>query len=266
MTVSVVVPTRDRPDQLAACLDALAAQSEPDLEVVVVDDASLDPAAVAAIVGRLPNATLLRAHGRGPASARNAGARAARGDVVCFTDDDCRPEPGWATALRRCIERGADAVAGPTVNGRPRDAYAAASQAMTNHLVAASCEGEKLTFAPTSNVACRAELVRAEPFDETYPLAAGEDREWCDRIVAAGATFVVEPDAIVCHHQELSLRRFLRQQLRYGRGARRYRAGGTKQPPTFYVGLLRAGFRHGPRVGALVVLAQVVVAVGCVRG
>jgi glycosyltransferase involved in cell wall biosynthesis len=244
MTISVVVPTRDRPGPLAACLAALEAQTASDLEIIVIDDAE----------------------GRGPAAARNAGARKATGDVVCFTDDDCRPVPTWAATLAHRIRAGADAVAGPTVNGRPDDVWSAASQAMTNHLVDATRHGERVGFAPTSNLAVRAELLAAEPFDESYPLAAGEDREWCDRVARRGATFVFADDAVVHHHQDLSARRFVRQQLRYGRGARRYRVDGEKQPPGFYVDLLRAGFRHGPRAGAAVVLAQAVVAVGYARG
>jgi glycosyltransferase involved in cell wall biosynthesis len=262
-TVSVVVPTRDRPDALRQCLAALAAQSFGGIEIVVVDDASTDGDAIALVVAELPNARLVRGEGRGPAAARNAGAAAATGEVVCFTDDDCRPEPQWVDALRRRIERGADAVAGPTANGRPKDAYATASQAITNHLTDASLGPDgAVAFAPTSNVACRAELHRRIPFDESYPLAAGEDRDWCDRVVASGATFVFEPAAVVRHHQDLSLRRFWRQQARYGRGAHHYRRTGTKQPPRFYVDLLRTGFRHGVASGALVVVAQVATTVG----
>ena len=97
--VSVVVPTRDRPSQLDACLAAIEAQTARSYEVVVVDDGSVDAAAVSAVVARAPHARLVRGGGRGPAAARNLGAAAARGPVLCFTDDDCRPEPGWIEAL-----------------------------------------------------------------------------------------------------------------------------------------------------------------------
>ena len=243
MNVSVVVPTRDRPGPLAACVAALEAQTI-DVELVVEHDV----------------------HGRGPAAARNAGARRATGDVICFTDDDCRPVPDWAERLRDRIARGADAVAGPTVNARPDNPFATASQAITNHLLTASLAGDRVRFAPTSNVAVRAEVFAQHPFDESYPLAAGEDRAWCDALVASGATFVFEPAAAVHHHQDLALRSFVRQQVRYGRGARRYRTTGTKQPPRFYLDLLRAGFRHGIVPGALVIVAQGATAYGFARG
>ena len=197
--VSVVVPTRDRPDRLATCLAALERETVPELEIVVVDDASRDVAAVAAAVADAPRARLVRGTGRGPAAARNAGVAAARAPVVCFTDDDCEPVPGWAAALAACLgpgpdSTGADAAAGPTRNGRPRSVVAAAAQAVATHLAEATIDAAgRMRFAPTSNLACRAEVCAAVPFDESYPLAAGEDRDWCARLVGSGRTLAFVP-------------------------------------------------------------------------
>lgn len=263
-SVSVVVPTRDRPAALAACLDALAAQTADGVEVVVVDDGSVDAAAVAAVAGRHPGVRLVRGEGRGPAAARNLGARTASGALLCFTDDDCRPGPGWVAALRRRVGDGADAVIGPTRNGRPGSPVAAASQVVTNHLTASTLDPVAGTaaFGPTSNVAVRAAVHARVPFDEDYPLAAGEDRDWCARLAAAGVVLAWEPEATVDHHQDLTLRTFWRQQSRYGRGAHRFHGGRGRQPARFYAALLRAGWACGPRAGALVVVAQVATARG----
>ncbi|MGH3776480.1 MAG: glycosyltransferase family 2 protein [Pseudonocardiaceae bacterium] len=266
--LSVVVPTRDRPARLAACLAALELQTEPHLEIVVVDDASRDARAVAEAVAAAPRARLVRGAGRGPAAARNAGVRAAQAPVICFTDDDCEPVPGWAQALGNRITAGADAAAGPTRNGRPGSVLAAASQAIATHLAEATIDPatNRMRFAPTSNLACRAEVCRAIPFDERYPLAAGEDRDWCARLADAGHALVFEPSALVRHHQELSPAGFWRQQLRYGRGAYRFRSDhGTLlrlEAPRFYAGLLRRGLADGPRAGALVCVAQAATALG----
>jgi glycosyltransferase involved in cell wall biosynthesis len=267
--ISVVVPTRDRPDRLPVCLAALDRQTAADLEIVVVDDASRDAAAVAAVVAAVPRARLVRGAGRGPAAARNDGVAAARAPVVCFTDDDCEPVPEWAAALAGLLADGADAAAGPTRNARPENVFAAAAQAVATHLAEATIDADgRMNFAPTSNLACRADVCADVPFDESYPLAAGEDRDWCARLVASGRTLVFAPDALVRHHQELSPRGFWRQQVRYGRGAYRFRAGqGTLRRPeaaSFYLGLLRRGFAEGVRAGVLVGAAQAATAVGMV--
>lgn len=268
--LSVVVPTRDRPDRLAACLAALERQTAPHLEIIVVDDASRDARAVAEAVAAAPRARLVRGAGRGPAAARNAGVRHARAALICFTDDDCEPVPRWAETLGRRIGEGADAAAGPTRNGRPGSVLAAAAQAIATHLAEATIDRAtgRMRFAPTSNLGCRAEVCRSVPFDERYPSAAGEDRDWCARLGDAGHTLVFEPPALVRHNQELTPTGFWRQQLRYGRGAYRFRSDhGTLfrlEAPRFYAGLLRRGFSHGIRAGALVGLAQAATALGMV--
>jgi glycosyltransferase involved in cell wall biosynthesis len=260
-SVSVVVPTRDRPLSLEACLSALDAQTIADrLEVVVVDDGSAEGPTVAAVVGRHGNARLIRQNGRGPAAARNAGGRAGQADVLCFTDDDCVPETQWAERLLEAIERGADAVAGKTLS--TSGPLAEASDVISGAPAAAE------PFAPSNNLACTKVSFEAVPFDESYPQAAAEDRAWCTRLVASGRSLEMEPSARLLHRPNLTLMSFLRRQVRYGRGAYRYRQSVHRplEPTGFYVALMQRGFRRGLTVGVLVVLSQVATALGWARG
>lgn len=254
--ISVVVPTRDRPAALARCLAALARQQAGDeLEIVVVNDGGRPLSA--------PGARIVQAGGDGPAAARNAGARAARGGVVCFTDDDCVPGPEWASRLAAACA-GGGAAAGTTIADPAAGAPAAAAQLLTNTLMAASRDpGGGLRFAPTCNLACQAGTLAGLPFDESFALAAGEDRDWCARLVASGAPLRHVPDAVVLHRPQLGARALLRQQARYGRGAVGFRdAGGALAGAGFYAELVRGAARAGPRVAAFVALAQAAVAAG----
>lgn len=254
--ISVVVPTRDRPEALARCLAALARQRVDALEIVVVNDGAEQLTA--------PGARVVRAHGRGPAAARNRGARAAHGDVICFTDDDCAPAPDWARRLAgACADGGA--AAGTTIADPAAGAPAAAAQLLTDTLLRASRDDAAggLRFAPTCNLACHAATFADLPFDESFVLAAGEDRDWCARLVAAGAVLRHVPDAVVVHRPQLGARGLVRQQLRYGRGAVGFRAvGGTLAGAGFYRELARACARAGPSATAFVALAQAAVAAG----
>ena len=270
---TVVVATRDRPQELARCLTALTWQTLSPLEVVVVDDGSADPEGVRAVVAQTlrdanggPRMRVVVADGRGPAAARNRGARAAGGPVVCFTDDDCMPEPRWAELLAAACA-GGGAAAGTTVADPVAGRAASASQLLTHTLQVASLDvaSGALGFAPSCNLACHADVVRALPFDESFPLAAGEDRDWCSRLAAAGIALRFVPDAIVEHRPRMGVGGLLRQQLRYGRGAVRFRAadaGRRLSDRAFYARLARDCARAGPRVAALVVLAQAAVATG----
>jgi glycosyltransferase involved in cell wall biosynthesis len=266
--VSVVVPTRNRPDALGSCLAALAAQTLlPRMEIVVVDDGSEAAGAVVRVVERFPHARLIRLDGQGPAVARNTGARAAAGSFLCFTDDDCEPAADWSEHLVSRLEAGAHAVAGVTIG--EGSAAAVASEIVAHAPAAVPVpDGHEIAFAPSNNIACTRETFAATPFDESFPDAAGEDREWCARLIANGGRLSLEPKARLVHNQELTLRRFLGQQARYGRGAYRFRRRGVNRPfePTsFYWRLLRLGFAEGLAVGLLVSAAQAATAGGYVR-
>jgi glycosyltransferase involved in cell wall biosynthesis len=258
----VVVPTRDRPAALDRCLKALSAQTlDEELEIVVVDDGSLASADVAAVVARHPRARLTAQIGRGPAAARNAGARASEGSYLCFTDDDCAAHRNWAERLVQALEQGADAAAGTTTlttAGALADAFELIVGAPA---AVPPPDGSDLSFAASNNLACTRAAFEGTPFDESYPHAAGEDREWCARLLANGFVLRSAPAAHVLHDQELTLRRFLAHQVRYGRGAYRFRHRSRDwrrplEPPTFYADLLRRAFAKGVGVGLLVSAAQ----------
>jgi glycosyltransferase involved in cell wall biosynthesis len=267
---SIVVPTRDRPEQLARCLSALERQTAAgSTEIIVVDDGSEDLAAVEAIVANHAGTRLLRQAPAGPAAARNRGVRSARGSYVCFTDDDCEPQPEWVERLIPALADRAAAAAGRTLNASPGNAFAEASELVGAALsTPAPNGGEGIVFARSNNLACRKDLLAQISFDEEFPVAAGEDREWCARLLAAGHVVVSEPRAVVLHRQQFLWRGFWNQQVRYGRGAYRFRAAigrrRAREPAAFYAGLVRDGFRAGPRVGVLVIVAQVATALGFV--
>jgi GT2 family glycosyltransferase len=279
--ITVVVPTFRRPDALAACLDALAQQTlaRAEYEVVVVDNATPPTASgtVRAFEARLD---LRGVHepARGPAAARNSGARVARAPHIAFTDDDCRPEPGWLAALAEAIERDPTAlIGGETLDGRPENLCSAASHLLVSHFTAR--QNVDLTapaFFPSNNLAAPArELAALGGFDARFPRAAGEDRDLCERWRAHGRRLVHAPQAVVRHAPSLTLWGFLRQQMAYGRGAcalhgadaPRPRPGRRFQGPAFYAGLLAQPYRIArlPRATALtglVLLSQAAVAAG----
>jgi GT2 family glycosyltransferase len=262
--VAVVVPTRDRPETLRRCLDALGAQTRRPDEVVVVDDGSADGGAVAAVAAGREGVRVVRGAGRGPAAARNAGVAAASAPLVLLTDDDCLPAPSWVERLARPLEAGAGAAAGAVVNGLDRSALARAAQVVAEAFRRPAADGSSLEFAPSSNLGCTRELLLELPFDERFREAAGEDREWCARLRERGVALLDAPEAVVTHLHEQSLREFVRQQAAYGRGAHRYRTrrGARLEPRRFYLGLARQAFSDGPATGAAFLLAQVATAAG----
>jgi GT2 family glycosyltransferase len=265
---SIVVPTYDRLRRLAACLDALAALDYPRdaYEVVVVDDGSSTPLddVVAAHAGDA-TVRLHRQANAGPACARNAGLAHATGDWLAFTDDDCAPEPGWLAALAAAADAHPDALlGGHTTNGLDGNRCAAASQLLVTYLYeelrAGPGEASEPAFFASNNIAAPAGRLRdLGGFDAAFPLAAGEDRDLCDRWRHAGGRLVHVPEAVVVHRHDLDLRGYWRQHAAYGRGAYRFhraraaRGGGRVrlEPSRFYARLVARPFRDGPAPRAL---------------
>ena len=136
--VSIIVPTYNRPAQLAVCLQACARLDYPRdcFEVIVVDDRGTAPLddIVARFYSEL-SIKLLKQNNSGPGAARNKGASEARGKFLAFTDDDCSPAPNWLRALvSQFIESPDCAVGGQTLNALTQNIYSTASQLLFDYL------------------------------------------------------------------------------------------------------------------------------------
>jgi len=225
-TFSIIIPTRNRAAQLTNCLGGLARLDYPrqKFEVIVVDDGSdASPGAVVAAFSKQLDMTLLERAHEGPSAARNAGAAVARGRFLAFTDDDCTPAQDWLQALQARFRRTPfHAIGGPTVNAYPENIYAATSQLIVDMMFASyNTDPNRACFLASNNLAVPAELFHAIlGFDARhFPLAAGEDRDICERWREQGHGIVYAPEVRVFHAHRLTLRSFCRQHLNRGRAA-----------------------------------------------
>ena len=283
-TISVVIPTHERPAALHTCLAALAAQTlgSDRFEVVVVDDGG--SVELADIVDRHQGSlriSLSRRPHAGPAAARNTGAELAQGKVLAFTDDDCIPDPNWLAVIATAVERCPGCiVGGRTENALISNRSSEASQSVIDYMYAEGLRrtGE-LPFVTSNNLALKHELFDTlGGFDAFFPEAAAEDRDLSARCRASGGSLVYEPAALVRHAHPLDPPSLLRQYVAYGRGARllsrthgRADAAPAIRSPAFYAGMLIDPYRrYSPGracvVASLIAVTQIGTAIGYVAG
>jgi GT2 family glycosyltransferase len=94
--VSVVVPTRNRPDQIGPCVESILANSYPSMELIIVDQSDARDSEAALIAFRQdPRLRYVATNTRGAARARNLGIESSSADLIAFTDDDCRVPTDW---------------------------------------------------------------------------------------------------------------------------------------------------------------------------
>jgi|WetSurMetagenome_2_1015567.scaffolds.fasta_scaffold00479_7 glycosyltransferase involved in cell wall biosynthesis len=206
MLLSIVIPTRNRPDLLARCLASLAAErpAVPYAEIIVVDDAS-GPAASAGNKARSEENGVrfvyLDKRG-GAARARNAGVASASGEWIAFLDDDVRPERGWSRALLAAIAGAGTDVVG--IEGM----VIAEGDGLWDHEVSNPYGGLYLTC----NTAYRAEALRsAGGFDEHFdaPSPSCEDHELAARILRCGKIAFEAGYAVTHSARRISFFRYL---------------------------------------------------------
>jgi glycosyltransferase involved in cell wall biosynthesis len=200
LSISVVVPTRNRRDLVRETIEALLVQDIPqeDYEIIVVDNASDD--GTAEMLREIAEQSHVRFTGvqmgrdYGPAVARNFGVARARGSYIAFTDSDCVPSRTWLRACVEAMSNGTGIVQGMTL------AVPGQRQPLFNHFIeTARMDG---SFS-TSNVCYRREaVVEAGGFDPSCRYWEDVDLGW--RVCRLGYEPRFDSTALV-HHQVMPL-------------------------------------------------------------
>ncbi|MBI2435104.1 MAG: glycosyltransferase [Candidatus Hydrogenedentes bacterium] len=222
VSVSIVVPTYNQAEVLKGLLASLEAlQAHRPFEVLIVDDASVDHTreVVETWLRRgLPfgQRYLRLEKNSGPGGARNAGARAAAGDIVAFTDSDCRVDPHWLEHLVRGIHRDKNVIG---AGGHVLPAAQVTPYARYMYLHRVLDPPPNLQYLVTCNCAIVREcFLEVGGFPEDLPMPGGEDIELSIQLWKRGGRFAFVPDALIHHEHRDTLRSFVRTWRNYGYG------------------------------------------------
>lgn len=213
LSVSVVIPTHQRPDSLVRVLEALSRQEDVDLqrvEVVVVCDGISDPGFEAVQRGWYPmRLQLAQQQRQGPSAARNHGLALSTGQLIVFLDDDVVPGPRFLGVHQHAHEGdqnlvGVGPLLPPPANGNPWVRWEGRMVAERYALIAqGDREVSPRQFSTRNASVRRIHLVRAFGFDVTFPH--GEDVELAFRLRERGLHFTFLPEATA---QDLAVRSY----------------------------------------------------------
>lgn len=232
--VTIVVPTCDRKDQIAKCVHALAAQTYPNFEIIIVDDCSHDdtPEFLESYKRDNPQVSfdwLRNEQNRGANHSRNRGIHAAGGEVIAMVDSDCVAEPQWLERLMSGFtHENVAAVTGVALDPPPRNIYELTFRG-TNRVHGRG----KAPRLVSCNLALRRDVLLNYMFDEHLSDTVTEDGGRPDvsmsgrvdeegiflRLRADGYDMHVVPEAIVLHEHYYTRKSFFRQAYHGGKAA-----------------------------------------------
>lgn len=215
--ISVIVCTYRGSATLVPCLDSICALDYPDFEVIVVNDGG--DARVADIASDYEGLVLVDTPHEGLGAARNHGAARASGEILAYTDDDCVVEKKWLRwiALQFESDPSLGGAGGPNLPPPPesaRRAQVAAAPGGPTHVLLSDTRAEHL---PGCNLAVRREVFDKVGGFHTVFRSAGDDVDFCWRVLEAGHGLGFHAAAFVWHHRRFTYRAYLRQQIGYGR-------------------------------------------------
>jgi glycosyltransferase involved in cell wall biosynthesis len=245
--VSVIICTHDRTDALKICLESFCSMRYPHYEMIVVDNAP-STSATAELVQHytceLPSLSYVREDRPGLSNARNAGLRAARGEIIAFTDDDVVVDPFWLEVLLQGFHYSDNVgcVTGLVVpaeietyaqylmeqyggmgKGFERQIFDLKQHRSPNPLIPFSAGW----FGVGANMAFKASVLHhLSGFDPAAgtgtPARGGEDLAIFFQVVTRGYQLVYEPGALVHHYHRRGYEGFRKQIYSYGVGLTAY--------------------------------------------
>jgi glycosyltransferase involved in cell wall biosynthesis len=213
--VSVVVASYNGGRTLPACLDSLTHLNYPNYEIILVDDGSTDD--TARVVAHYPTVRTIHQQNFGLSAARNTGIQAATGEIVAFTDSDCRADEDWLYyVVGDLLKTDASAIGGhnfPPPEDSPVAGCVAVSPGGPAHVMLDDHNAEHI---PGCNMAFwKWALDEIHGFDPQF-RAAGDDVDVCWRLLQRGRRIAFSHSGFVWHYRRSTIQAYLKQQRGYG--------------------------------------------------
>ena len=218
--VTIIVPVRNRPDEIFHCLASLAELDYPPdkLEIFVVDDASDDN--TAEVVSGFPVRLIKNSERMQASCSRNLAASEARGDILAFIDSDCAAHSLWLKELVPAFNDESNGAAGGKVDSwfdkKALDRYEKVASSLNMGVRSKSSKEEgSFFYLPTCNLLVKKEIfLKLGGFN--IDMTVGEDVDLCWRVKNSGYEIEYRPAGVVFHKHRNKISAFFLRRLQYG--------------------------------------------------
>jgi mycofactocin system glycosyltransferase len=219
-SVSIIIPVRNRPQEIRACLTSLAKLNYPSqkIEIIVVDDCSTDT--TPEVIREFPVTLLALKKHRQASFCRNVAARKAKNEILAFIDSDCEADADWLLDLIPAFREKSIAAVGGMIDSyytiNQLDQYEKVQSSLRiSSWYKRSSELDRFFYVPSCNF-----LIRRNCFRELggfkNDLHVGEDVDLCWRIQNSGLQVDYRPVGTIFHKHRNRLQAFCRRRFDYG--------------------------------------------------
>jgi mycofactocin system glycosyltransferase len=244
--VSVIIPVRNRPGEIAECLQSLNGLDYPKekLEIIVIDDASDDN--TPDVVSTFPVHLIPLTERRQASFCRNLAAQRAHGEILAFLDSDCVADPLWLKELIPAFSNPSNGAVGGMVdayyNKKGLDSYEKVKSSLNmGSWPKSSREVNPFFYLPSCNLLVRRNLfLQLKGFKED--MYVGEDVDFCWRLHDQGSHIEYRPAGTVFHRHRNTVRQFCTRRFDYGTSEPLLQKNHAERIKHFLVPLPAVGF------------------------
>ncbi len=213
---SIIIPTYNAAGRIGKCIESLKSQkTDMNFEIIVVNDGSTDNTTEE--TGKYKDVRILTQKNSGPGTARNHGAKEAKGEIILFTDDDCIAEPDWLEKMLEPFKTPEIAGAKGSYLSNQKELIARFVQVEYEEKFDELSKHEYIDFIDTYSAAFRKDVfTEAGGYDSSFTMASVEDQEFSFRLANAGKKMVFIRDAKVSHRHVDTLSGYAKKKFKIG--------------------------------------------------
>lgn len=211
--VSVIIPVYNGEKIISECINSLKKQTfREKYEIIIVDDGSTDN--TAKIVKKIKGVVFLKQKHKGPAVARNFGAKKVRSEILLFTDADCIVEKDWIKQMIEPFKKKEIIGVQGSYKTKQKSVVARFAQLEIEERYERMKSKKYIDFIGSYSAGYRKNIfLKSGGFDESFPMASGEDPELSFKLAESGHKMVFTTKAIVYHKHPSNLGKYLKQKF-----------------------------------------------------